>query len=164
MAKPDHFPFPFEPYDIQEKFMRSLYTVLEDKKLGIFESPTGTVCALRFPSQSCAWQLLPPSVVCRESHWVWYVVLSNGSKTTKKVNGKEYSSFWVESCLKGRKKEMQVCNLICVCACVHACVTRLGPSHVYMCVHTLPTKLLSNQFVSEIILSKICFFYLQKVC
>lgn len=46
MAQPDHFPFPFEPYDIQEKFMRSLYSVLEEKKLGIFESPTGTVRAM----------------------------------------------------------------------------------------------------------------------
>ena len=37
------FPFPFEPYNIQEKFMRTLYDVLEEGKGGIFESPTGTV-------------------------------------------------------------------------------------------------------------------------
>ncbi|KAH9635492.1 hypothetical protein HF086_015492 [Spodoptera exigua] len=36
------FPFPFKPYDIQEKFMRELYITLEQQKLGIFESPTGT--------------------------------------------------------------------------------------------------------------------------
>ncbi|XP_022825597.1 ATP-dependent DNA helicase DDX11 [Spodoptera litura] len=36
------FPFPFKPYDIQEKFMRELYFTLEEQKLGIFESPTGT--------------------------------------------------------------------------------------------------------------------------
>uniref|UniRef100_A0A2H1W4V9 SFRICE_001346 n=1 Tax=Spodoptera frugiperda TaxID=7108 RepID=A0A2H1W4V9_SPOFR len=36
------FPFPFKPYDIQEKFMRELYFTLEQQKLGIFESPTGT--------------------------------------------------------------------------------------------------------------------------
>ncbi|CAB3257841.1 unnamed protein product [Arctia plantaginis] len=36
------FPFPFKPYDIQEKFMKQLYVTLENQKLGIFESPTGT--------------------------------------------------------------------------------------------------------------------------
>lgn len=38
------FPFPFKPYDIQEQFMRALYRTLNQGKVGIFESPTGTVC------------------------------------------------------------------------------------------------------------------------
>lgn len=38
-----NFPFPFQPYDIQEKFMKELYYTIEKGKLGIFESPTGTV-------------------------------------------------------------------------------------------------------------------------
>lgn len=37
------FSFPFEPYSIQKKFMKELYFTIENKKLGIFESPTGTV-------------------------------------------------------------------------------------------------------------------------
>ena len=37
------FPFPFPPYDIQEDFMKTLYRVLENGGVGIFESPTGTV-------------------------------------------------------------------------------------------------------------------------
>lgn len=37
------FPFPFKPYPIQERFMEALYAVLEQGKVGIFESPTGTV-------------------------------------------------------------------------------------------------------------------------
>lgn len=37
------YSFPFEPYEIQKDFMRELYKVLDAKKLGIFESPTGTV-------------------------------------------------------------------------------------------------------------------------
>ena len=41
---PKEFPFPYEkPYEIQSNFMRSLYKTLELKKIGIFESPTGTV-------------------------------------------------------------------------------------------------------------------------
>jgi hypothetical protein len=39
----DLFGFPFSPYKIQEDFMSSLFSALEDKRLGIFESPTGTV-------------------------------------------------------------------------------------------------------------------------
>lgn len=43
-AIPDEFPFPYEkPYDIQLDFMKALYKTLEEKKVGIFESPTGTV-------------------------------------------------------------------------------------------------------------------------
>jgi hypothetical protein len=38
-----HFPFPFPPYPIQKDFMAELYKVLEGGKIGIFESPTGTV-------------------------------------------------------------------------------------------------------------------------
>lgn len=40
---PSSFLFPFTPYVIQHDFMTKLYSALENKKLGIFESPTGTV-------------------------------------------------------------------------------------------------------------------------
>lgn len=40
---PEKFPFPFNPYLIQNDLMKNLYEALEGKKLGIFESPTGTV-------------------------------------------------------------------------------------------------------------------------
>lgn len=43
---PSDFDFPFPPYDIQFEFMQKLYFALENKKLGIFESPTGTVSIL----------------------------------------------------------------------------------------------------------------------
>ena len=39
----ESFPFPFQPYPIQEDFMKNLYEALEGGKIGIFESPTGTV-------------------------------------------------------------------------------------------------------------------------
>lgn len=44
LQPPEHFPFPYTPYAIQEDFMRQLFQVLEGGGLGIFESPTGTVC------------------------------------------------------------------------------------------------------------------------
>jgi chromosome transmission fidelity protein 1 len=40
---PSRFLFPFTPYTIQHDFMTKLYSAIENKKLGIFESPTGTV-------------------------------------------------------------------------------------------------------------------------
>lgn len=40
----EEFPFPFPPYEIQKNFMKSLYDALDASNVGIFESPTGTVC------------------------------------------------------------------------------------------------------------------------
>lgn len=37
------FHHPYTPYAIQETFMSTVYKVLEDGKVGILESPTGTV-------------------------------------------------------------------------------------------------------------------------
>ncbi len=47
LKPPAQFPFPFEPYDIQRDFMRELYLALEGGKIGIFESPTGTVRSIQ---------------------------------------------------------------------------------------------------------------------
>lgn len=44
LKPPETFNFPFEPYPIQHNFMKQLYSAIENNKLGIFESPTGTVC------------------------------------------------------------------------------------------------------------------------
>lgn len=38
---PAEFPFPFQPYQIQDEFMRAIYAVIENGRIGIFESPTG---------------------------------------------------------------------------------------------------------------------------
>lgn len=41
LGTPSSFEFPFQPYEIQHDFMVNLYSVLENKEIGIFESPTG---------------------------------------------------------------------------------------------------------------------------
>ena len=41
LQSPQKFCFPFEPYDIQIKFMKALYEAIEERKIAIFESPTG---------------------------------------------------------------------------------------------------------------------------
>lgn len=54
MAKKD-FHHPFQPYDIQQQFMEALYSCIEDGKVGIFESPTGTGKSLSLICGSLTW-------------------------------------------------------------------------------------------------------------
>ncbi|KAI9478738.1 MAG: ATP-dependent RNA helicase-like protein chl1 [Benjaminiella poitrasii] len=51
----ESFGFPFEPYNIQRDFMKELYNVLSEGKLGIFESPTGTGKSLSLICGSLKW-------------------------------------------------------------------------------------------------------------
>ncbi|XP_058061809.1 ATP-dependent DNA helicase DDX11 [Anopheles bellator] len=49
------FAFPFPPYDIQLDLMKSLYTVLGNGGIGIFESPTGTGKSLSLTCGALSW-------------------------------------------------------------------------------------------------------------
>src|SRR5690242_21955869 len=49
------FHHPYEPYDIQNQFMNAVYDCLEDGKVGIFESPTGTGKSLSLICGSLTW-------------------------------------------------------------------------------------------------------------
>lgn len=49
------FHHPYQPYDIQRDFMLALYRCLEDGKIGIFESPTGTGKSLSLICGSLTW-------------------------------------------------------------------------------------------------------------
>ncbi|KAM4036597.1 ATP-dependent DNA helicase DDX11 isoform 3-T4 [Anomaloglossus baeobatrachus] len=55
LAEPVTFPFPFQPYPIQEQFMTELYRVIDAGKVGIFESPTGTGKSLSLICGSLTW-------------------------------------------------------------------------------------------------------------
>jgi chromosome transmission fidelity protein 1 len=50
-----NFHHPFQPYPIQEQFMNALYECIEDGKIGIFESPTGTGKSLSLICGSLTW-------------------------------------------------------------------------------------------------------------
>jgi chromosome transmission fidelity protein 1 len=50
-----NFYHPFQPYPIQEQFMNALYECIEDGKIGIFESPTGTGKSLSLICGSLTW-------------------------------------------------------------------------------------------------------------
>ncbi|CAG8961294.1 hypothetical protein HYFRA_00013574, partial [Hymenoscyphus fraxineus] len=49
------FHHPYTPYDIQETFMSTVYQVLEEGKVGILESPTGTGKSLSLICGSLTW-------------------------------------------------------------------------------------------------------------
>ena len=49
------FPFPFEPYAIQKAFMSQLYQTLQSRRVGIFESPTGTGKSLSIICSALTW-------------------------------------------------------------------------------------------------------------
>ncbi|KAJ5454284.1 uncharacterized protein N7458_005240 [Penicillium daleae] len=52
---PLDFHHPFTPYDIQLQFMQALYGCLEDGKVAVFESPTGTGKSLSLICGSLTW-------------------------------------------------------------------------------------------------------------
>lgn len=52
---PKNFHHPFEPYDIQQQFMEGVYQCIEQGKVGIFESPTGTGKSLSLICASLTW-------------------------------------------------------------------------------------------------------------
>ncbi|CAO2625666.1 ATP-dependent DNA helicase DDX11 [Lemmus lemmus] len=64
-----HFPFPFPPYPIQKDFMAALYKVLEAGKIGIFESPTGTV-SVRDGGVSLRQRGKSLSLICGALSWL----------------------------------------------------------------------------------------------
>ncbi|KAF2724334.1 DNA repair helicase [Polychaeton citri CBS 116435] len=52
---PKDFHHPFQPYAIQQQFMEAVFDCIENKKVGIFESPTGTGKSLSLICGSLTW-------------------------------------------------------------------------------------------------------------
>ncbi|KAH9824907.1 hypothetical protein DFH28DRAFT_1091401 [Melampsora americana] len=55
LSPPEEFSFPFTPYHIQKDFMRNLFQAVEEHKVGIFESPTGTGKSLSIICSTLTW-------------------------------------------------------------------------------------------------------------
>ena len=54
MARKD-FHHPFQPYEIQQDLMEVIHSCIEDSKVGVFESPTGTGKSLSLICASLTW-------------------------------------------------------------------------------------------------------------
>lgn len=50
-----NFHHPYNPYHIQQEFMKKLYTCIEEGSVGIFESPTGTGKSLSLICAALTW-------------------------------------------------------------------------------------------------------------
>ncbi|KAI0703917.1 DNA repair helicase [Earliella scabrosa] len=56
LSTPQHFPaFPFKPYDIQLELMQQVFSSIEDRRVAIMESPTGTGKTLSLLCASLTW-------------------------------------------------------------------------------------------------------------
>ena len=84
------FHFPFEPYDIQNQFMSEMYKTIESKKIGIFESPTGTVRILKWKGKSL-------SLVCSALTWL------ENNKNIDLEENLENEPLWVQEFRKKQK-------------------------------------------------------------
>ncbi|VDK76822.1 unnamed protein product, partial [Anisakis simplex] len=67
----DEFSFPYQPYAIQLALMREIRKCLNDSKIGIFESPTGTGKSL--------------SVICSSLNWLENFELKQRSELEKQI-------------------------------------------------------------------------------
>ncbi|KAI0783751.1 helicase C-terminal domain-containing protein [Abortiporus biennis] len=111
LPTPDSFPaFPFLPYEIQSNLMRHLYESLEESKVTIVESPTGTGKTLSLLCASLTWlrdeqdrarkgQLMSDSD-SKEPEWVVAQTLDRKRRELE-ASDKEYT----ERLLKAKKKE-----------------------------------------------------------
>ena len=87
------YSFPFPPYEIQTQLMDAIYQVLDNRKIGVFESPTGTGKSL--------------SIICATIQWIRDFEANNLndlSETLKSLNSQidrldiesKLSSDWIE--------------------------------------------------------------------
>ncbi|CAL4123180.1 unnamed protein product, partial [Meganyctiphanes norvegica] len=99
LTAPQTFPFPFPPYDIQEDFMKNLFTALEGGKLGIFESPTGTGKSLSLICGALTW-LNEHNIHCKNE-------LEKKIKEAENQSGGDDGPDWFTAATKRREEQKE---------------------------------------------------------
>lgn len=77
------FGFPYKPYPIQKQLMQAIYQSLDNRKIAILESPTGTGKSL--------------SVICAAMSWL-------EEERLKKLNNMEKQLVKLRQQIKGKKR------------------------------------------------------------
>nr|XP_049694720.1 ATP-dependent DNA helicase DDX11 isoform X1 [Helicoverpa armigera] len=98
------FPFPFKPYDIQNKFMRELYLTLEQQQLGIFESPTGTGKSLSICCGALKW-------LKDSNQKIWDDLENEVSKLKAEISNNTASDDWLTEEYEKIKKNQTLVTL-----------------------------------------------------
>ncbi|EGT34656.1 hypothetical protein CAEBREN_18601 [Caenorhabditis brenneri] len=102
----EEFSFPFKPYDIQLRLMREIRDCLEQGKVGIFESPTGTGKSLSVLCSTMTWLENEEDRINKE-------LIERLAKTRKEIRESEKSTEdWEESIRKKDKAEREETEII----------------------------------------------------
>ncbi|XP_061389339.1 ATP-dependent DNA helicase DDX11 [Musca vetustissima] len=108
LPTPSDFNFPFPPYEIQQQLMTELYKVLENKEIGIFESPTGTGKSLTLTCAALKWLEDHEALIRKE-------LLQRLEKITKDVEKLEkeqnVASDWISMHSKTSEQKQELLEL-----------------------------------------------------
>ncbi|XP_055853974.1 ATP-dependent DNA helicase DDX11 [Episyrphus balteatus] len=108
LPTPQNYAFPYQPYQIQQNLMESLYEILENKQIGIFESPTGTGKSLTLTCGALRW-LLDHEALVKEELQQQINELTNEIKKLELEDN--HATDWIESHFQTEKKKEQMVSL-----------------------------------------------------
>lgn len=101
---PEKFPFPYEkPYNIQQQFMEQLYSCIDNRKIGIFESPTGTGKTLSIICGAVKWLVDHRTDHLSNRKTIKITAKSLKSSTSKSTKSKSSLPSWVSQQFQQQK-------------------------------------------------------------
>lgn len=106
LQTPDKFDFPFEPYSIQLQFMKALYGAIELRRVGIFESPTGTGKSLSLTCGALKWLYDNDQATKDELNANIQCLLSDIAAAEKR-----HDEDWITSQFETIKQKERLCEL-----------------------------------------------------
>ncbi|XP_037935516.1 ATP-dependent DNA helicase DDX11 [Teleopsis dalmanni] len=102
------FDFPYQPYNIQQQLMEALFDVLEHKKIGIFESPTGTGKSLTLTCAALRWLESHENLV-RQDLLARITEIENSIQRLNEESNKSVD--WISIQYEGAQQRKELCEL-----------------------------------------------------